>query len=89
VRTNIATASLELARAHGQTITARDEQRVAYYNSRLLTMDPVDAAETILRGVAARRSRIVVGAGTRRLDRLTRLLPTAGPVLTAWFDRRY
>jgi NAD(P)-dependent dehydrogenase (short-subunit alcohol dehydrogenase family) len=89
VRTNIANASLELARAHGQTVTARDEERAAYYNSRLLTMDPVDAAETILRGVAARRSRIVVGAGARRLDRLTRLLPTAGPVLTAWFDRRY
>ncbi len=89
VRTNIATAAFEHARAEGEALSAHDAQRLAFYNEKLLRMEPVDAAEIILRGVAAGRARIVVGASARRLDRLTRLLPTAGPVFTARFDRRF
>lgn len=89
VRTNIATAAFEHGRREGEVLTPGDEQRRAFYNEKLLRMEPADAAEIILRGVAAGRARIIVGASARRLDRLTRLLPAAGPVLTARFDRRF
>ena len=89
VRTNIATAAFEHARGEGEALSARDEQRMAFYNEKLLRIEPMDAAEVILRGVAAGRARIMVGASARRLDRFTRLLPAAGPVVTAWFDRRF
>jgi NAD(P)-dependent dehydrogenase (short-subunit alcohol dehydrogenase family) len=88
VRTNIATAAFEHERRVSETLTSRDELRMTFYNEKLLRMEPSDAAEIILRGVAAGRARIMVGASARRLDRLTRLLPTTGPVLTAKFDRR-
>jgi short-subunit dehydrogenase len=87
VRTNIATAAFEHAREEGEALGTRDEQRMDFYNEKLLRMEPADAAEIILTGVAAGRPRILVGASARRLDRLTRLLPAAGPAITAWFDR--
>jgi NAD(P)-dependent dehydrogenase (short-subunit alcohol dehydrogenase family) len=87
VRTNIATAAFEHARGKGEALGTRDEQRMDFYNEKLLRMEPADAAEIILTGVAAGRPRILVGASARRLDRLTRLLPAAGPAITAWFDR--
>lgn len=89
VRTNIATAAFEHARGAPEALSARDEARMAFYNEKLLRMDPLDVADIILRGVADGRARIVVGASARRLDQLTRLLPAAGPVITAWFDRRF
>jgi len=49
---------------------------------RLLTMDPVKAAEIILRGVERRRGRVLVGGSATALDVVARLLPSAyGQVL--------
>ncbi|GIJ12658.1 SDR family NAD(P)-dependent oxidoreductase [Micromonospora andamanensis] len=42
---------------------------------RLLTIDPTVAAETILRGVARRRGRVLVGWSARLLDLLARIAP--------------
>ncbi|WP_433533329.1 SDR family NAD(P)-dependent oxidoreductase [Micromonospora sp. CA-263727] len=42
---------------------------------RLLTIDPATAAERILRGVARRRSRVLVGGSARLLDLLARIAP--------------
>ncbi len=89
VRTNIASAAFEHAHGQSDRHSDRDQRRLAFYNERLLRMDPSDAAEIILRGVAAGRPRILVGASAKRLDLFTRARPAAGPALTAWFERRF
>ncbi|GIJ20939.1 SDR family NAD(P)-dependent oxidoreductase [Micromonospora lutea] len=55
---------------------------------RLLTIDPAVAAETILRGVARRRGRVLIGWSTRLLDLLARVAPAGhGRLLAAVVNR--
>lgn len=89
VHTDIATAALQRAKAeHGDAITAEDEERVRFYNDKLLRMDPAAAAQIILDGVAAGRSRVLVGGDARAVDTLVRLVPARAPRIAAWLDRR-
>ncbi|GGI08723.1 hypothetical protein GCM10011354_30520 [Egicoccus halophilus] len=81
VRTNIATAALEEAQALGLELTARHHARARGYNERLLTMQPDEAADLILRGVEAKRARILVGRDAQVADVLGRLLPGRAPLL--------
>ena len=70
VKTNIARNALvgpRLPRAQWEA--GRDEF------AKLLTLDPADAADTVLRAVHRRRSRVLVGRDAVVLDKLARLSP--------------
>ncbi len=56
--------------------------------NRLLTIDPADAAHTILRAAERRRRRVLVGGTALALDLLERAVPTAGGRLLAAAQRR-
>jgi short-subunit dehydrogenase len=88
VRTNIATAAFEHARAQGRQVTAADEARHRRYNEKLLRMPPEQAARIIVDGVEAGRPRILVGNDAKVLDLLVRLVPRLYPVLLARAERR-
>jgi len=83
VRTNIATAAFLEGEQRGQVVTQEDRDRLRFYNEKLLRMPAERAAEIILAGVAAGRSRIIVGNDARMLDLLVRLLPRLYPRLIA------
>lgn len=83
VRTNIATAALEHARASGLPITAEDERGTAFYNEKLLTSSAATVAEDILEAVSRGRPRVIVGSHARKIDVITRLLPSHSPKLGA------
>nr|WP_090343281.1 SDR family NAD(P)-dependent oxidoreductase [Mycolicibacterium malmesburyense]CRL74213.1 short-chain dehydrogenase/reductase [Mycolicibacterium malmesburyense] len=88
IATNIATSALEEAERAGREITAAQRRRAAAYNERLLKMSPARAAEIILGGVAANRSRVVVGRDAKAVDLLTRLLPRAHAKLVLSWEKR-
>ena len=79
VRTNIARNAVVGARLpDAQWEAGRDSF------DKLLTLDPADAAATILRAVHRRRPRVLVGRDAVVLDKLARLLPVGnGRLLTA------
>lgn len=79
VRTNIATAALEHARATGQPVTEDDERRTSYYNEKLLRTSAEAAAEKIVDAVARGRSRVLVGSLAHTIDLLARVAPTFAP----------
>jgi short-subunit dehydrogenase len=87
VRTNIATAAIERDRERG-VLTPEDERRARLYNEKLLRMPPEQAARTIVAGVEAGRSRILVGNDAKVVDLLVRLVPRAYPRLAVAFQRR-
>jgi short-subunit dehydrogenase len=78
VRTNIARNAVVGARLPA----AQWEAGRASFD-KLLTLDPADAAATILRAVHRRRPRVLVGRDAAVLDKLARLLPVGnGRLLT-------
>jgi NAD(P)-dependent dehydrogenase (short-subunit alcohol dehydrogenase family) len=88
VATEFATSALAHAHNAGARLTAEDRQRAATYNAKVLRI-PVDkAAEVILNGVAANKSRVLVGTDARLIDAAVRLWPSAAPKLSVWLDRR-
>ena len=89
VRTNIATAAFEHARAQGAPLTPADEARHRAYTEKLLKMPPEQAARIVVDGVEAGRPRILVGNDARALDLLVRLAPRLYPVLVARAERRF
>jgi NAD(P)-dependent dehydrogenase (short-subunit alcohol dehydrogenase family) len=88
IATNIATSALEEAEREGREITDEQRRRAAAYNEKLLKMSPARAAEIILAGVAAKRSRVLVGNDAKGVDLLVRLLPRAHPRLVLWWEKR-
>jgi short-subunit dehydrogenase len=70
VRTKIA----ENARL-GAHVTAADVRQVRRDFSRLLTIEPREAAETILAAVERRRARVLIGSSARVPDLLARITP--------------
>ena len=89
VRTNIATAAMQHARAQGQEMTAAEEARHRAYNEKLLRMPPEQAARIVVDGVEAGRPRILVGTDAKAVDLLVRLAPRLYPVLVARAERRF
>jgi NAD(P)-dependent dehydrogenase (short-subunit alcohol dehydrogenase family) len=89
VRTNIATAAMQYARAQGQEMTAAEEARHRAYTEKLLRMPPQQAARIVVDGVEAGRPRILVGNDARAVDLLVRLVPRLYPVLVARAERRF
>jgi short-subunit dehydrogenase len=87
IKTNIATAALERARALGLPVTAADERRQRIYNDKLLRMDPAKAARIILDGVDAGKSRILVGNDAKLVDMIVRLAPAQAVRLSVAVDR--
>jgi len=87
VRTNIATAALELARERGE-LTAEDEARTRTYNEKLLRMPPEQAARIVVDGVEAGKPRVLVGNDAKAVDLLVRLLPRTYPRLAARLQQR-
>jgi NAD(P)-dependent dehydrogenase (short-subunit alcohol dehydrogenase family) len=87
VRTNIATASLELAPQFGIEVTERDRRRVQIYNEKLLRMDPARAANIIIDAVEANKSRVRVGNDAKLVDRIVRLFPASYGRVLALMDR--
>ena len=88
IATNIATSALEEAQRAGREITDEQRQRAEAYNEKLLKMSPARAAEIIVDGVEANRSRILVGNDAKGVDLLVRLLPRTHPRLMAWWEKR-
>jgi short-subunit dehydrogenase len=83
VRTNIARNAIvgtRLPAAHWEA--GRD----AF--DRMLTLDPADAAATILRAVHRRRPRVLVGRDAVVIDKIARLLPVGNGRLLAAAARR-
>ncbi len=79
IKTNIATAAFDEARASGLAVTQADEDRKRHYNEKLLKMDPARAAQIIVEGVEAGKSRVLVGTDAKAVDLLVRLLPARYP----------
>ncbi|WCB93467.1 Putative oxidoreductase SadH [Baekduia alba] len=88
IKTSIADNALEEARRLGLPLTAADEARRRFYNDKLLRMDPAEAAEIIVKGVEAGRSRVRVGSDAKVVDLLVRALPSLHPRLVVAFDKR-
>ncbi|WP_354697915.1 Putative oxidoreductase SadH [Paraconexibacter sp. AEG42_29] len=88
IKTNIASAALNEARASGQEITPEDEQRERLYNEKLLKMDPAQAAEIIIKAVETDRPRVMVGNDAKLVDFLVRMLPARHQTLFAAAERR-
>ncbi|MFE3725948.1 SDR family NAD(P)-dependent oxidoreductase [Nocardia sp. NPDC059154] len=88
VKTGIASGNLADASARGVDLTASQRKRVDFYNRRLLRMQPSDAANIILDGVAAGSPRIRVGRDAKVLDYAVRLFPELYPRVVAGLDRR-
>jgi short-subunit dehydrogenase len=79
VRTNIARNAIVGDPAPGRAVGGGPRPF-----DRLLTLDPADAAETILRAVHRRRPRVLVGRDAVVSDKLARLLPVGnGRLLSA------
>ncbi|WP_432025779.1 SDR family NAD(P)-dependent oxidoreductase [Streptomyces sp. 1222.5] len=88
VKTNIATAALEQARARGLAPTPQQLDRARVYNEKLLKMPAEQAARIIVDGVEAGRPRIRVGTDAKIVDRLVRLAPGRYPQLAVALERR-
>jgi NAD(P)-dependent dehydrogenase (short-subunit alcohol dehydrogenase family) len=89
VKTNIATAAFEHARAQGVEVTPADEARRRAYDEKLLRMPPEQAARIVVDAVEAGRPRVLVGNDAKAVDLLVRLLPRLYPVLVARAERRF
>ncbi len=88
IKTNIANAAMEAAKALGQEVTPEDEERRRFYNEKLLKMDPAQAAEIIVKGVEAGKPRVLVGNDARAVDVLVRLLPSRYPLVFRAIEKR-
>ncbi|HEX6454026.1 MAG TPA: SDR family NAD(P)-dependent oxidoreductase [Trebonia sp.] len=87
VKTNIASANLEDARRLGIELTKADELRIRTYNEKLLRMPADQAARIILDGVAAGKSRVLVGRDAKLLDQAVRLVPSLHARLSVLLER--
>jgi short-subunit dehydrogenase len=83
VRTNIARHALV-----GPRLPAAEWEAGLDAMDRLLSLDPADAAEAILRAVHRRRPRVLVGRDAVVLDKIARLLPVGNGRLLAAAARR-
>jgi short-subunit dehydrogenase len=81
VRTNIARNAMV-----GEGVPPVEVARMAEFG-KFLTLDPAAAAETILRAVRRRRTRVLVGRDAVVLDTLARLLPVSHRRLLAAVTR--
>lgn len=88
IRTNIASSALTEAERAGREISKEQRQRAETYNAKLLKMSPARAAGIILAGVAAKRSRVLVGNDAKGVDLLVRLLPRSYAHLVQWWEQR-
>ncbi|MBO9534492.1 MAG: SDR family NAD(P)-dependent oxidoreductase, partial [Solirubrobacteraceae bacterium] len=75
IKTNIANAENEAAKAEGKQHPDGDK-RTKLYNEKLLKMPPEQAANIILGGVEKRKMRIIVGNDARAMDLFERIAPT-------------
>jgi NAD(P)-dependent dehydrogenase (short-subunit alcohol dehydrogenase family) len=75
IKTNIANAEAQSAKAEGKAHPDADK-RTKLYNEKLLKMPPEQAANIILNGVQKGKMRIIVGNDARFMDFLERLAPT-------------
>jgi NAD(P)-dependent dehydrogenase (short-subunit alcohol dehydrogenase family) len=89
VKTDIADAAMRTARQMGLPVTEVEERRQRHYNEKLLKMDPAAAARTVLDGVEARRSRVLVGNDAKLVDGLVRVLPSHYPRLVVAAEKRF
>jgi len=88
VRTGIASAGVAAAARHGVELTEDQRRRARVYEERLLRMPADRAARTVLDGVEAGRSRVLVGRDAVAVDLLVRALPAAAPAIAARLERR-
>jgi NAD(P)-dependent dehydrogenase (short-subunit alcohol dehydrogenase family) len=88
IRTSIATNAVRSARERGLELTPADEARRRFMDEKVLKMDPAAAAETILKGVEAGRSRVLVGNDAKAVDALVRVLPSLHQRLFLAAERR-
>lgn len=83
VRTNIARNAVV-----GTRLPAAEWEAGRESFSTMLTLDPADAAETILRAVHRRRPRVLVGRDAVLIEKLARLLPVGNGRLLSAVVRR-
>jgi NAD(P)-dependent dehydrogenase (short-subunit alcohol dehydrogenase family) len=85
VKTNIATAALAELAPHQ---LAEGTRRARVYNEKLFRTTAAAAARTIVDGVEAGKTRVLVGRDASAVDLAVRLLPATYSRLAVWFDRR-
>jgi NAD(P)-dependent dehydrogenase (short-subunit alcohol dehydrogenase family) len=88
VATNIANAAAAIVAREQPQLAAEGARRTKIYNEKLLKMPPERAAITILDGVEAGRTRVLVGNDAKAVDATVRLLPAAYTKLAVWLERR-
>lgn len=71
----------------GSGVSPEEAERYLRQFERLLTIDPADAAEAIIRGVERRRPRVLIGSSARVPDLLARVLPATSTSVLARVDR--
>jgi NAD(P)-dependent dehydrogenase (short-subunit alcohol dehydrogenase family) len=85
VKTNIATAALA---GVAPELLAEGQRRARIYNEKLFRTSAAAAATTIVDGVEAGRTRVLVGKDASAVDLAVRLLPAAYTRLAVWWERR-
>ncbi|HNK34576.1 MAG TPA: SDR family oxidoreductase [Solirubrobacterales bacterium] len=89
IKTSIADSAMEWARSAGLPVTPEQEARKAFYNEKLLKMDPARAARIVIDGVESNNPRVLVGNDAKMLDALVRLMPRRWPMAFGLLERRF
>ena len=88
VKTNISNAAFARAGELSPEDRRRAEHRTRVYNEQLFRTSADEAARIILDGVAARKTRVLVGSDAKAVDTLVRAFPALYSRVVAWWERR-
>ncbi|HZU31714.1 MAG TPA: SDR family NAD(P)-dependent oxidoreductase [Candidatus Angelobacter sp.] len=84
----IATPIAEKARASQSTTTAARKAAEEYFK-KVAVITPEEAARTIIAGIVANKSRVLIGRDAYRIDRMQRLFPNrVGAMFADWLNKR-
>ena len=89
IKTSIADSAMEWARSAGLPVTPEQEARKAFYNEKLLKMDPRPRRPDRDRRSESNNPRVLVGNDAKMLDALVRLMPRRWPMAFGLLERRF
>jgi len=84
----IATPIAHSART-GHGVTAEARQQAEEYFKKVAVITPEEAAQTIVKGILANKTRVLIGRDAYRIDRIQRLFPArASSIFARWLEKR-
>lgn len=84
----IATPIAHSARA-GQGVTSEARRQAEEYFKKVAVITPEEAAQTIVKGILANKTRVLIGRDAYRIDRIQRLFPARASAMFAdWLAKR-